>query len=98
MSQLPAGWVAAVALGTGSAVAFVVGGWAGVRLRAWPSGKLGLFRDRLLVVHDRHEMRALWDEMETVTLADEAAWPTIRMTDRLTLPLRHEPPVRFKPA
>ena len=96
--QLPAGWVAAVALGAGSAAALVVGGWAGIRLRAWPAGKLGLFRDRLLVVHDRHEMRALWDHMETVTLADEAAWPNIRMTDRLTLHLRHEPPLRFKPA
>jgi len=96
--QLPAGWVAAVAFGTGSAAALVVGAWAGIRLRAWPAGKLGLFRDRLLVVHDRHEMRALWDHMETVTLADEAAWPTIRMTDRLTLHLRHEPPLRFKPA
>ena len=98
MLQLPAGWVAAVAFGTGSAAALVVGAWAGIRLRAWPAGKLGLFRDRLLVVHDRHEMRALWDHMETVTLADEAAWPTIRMTDRLTLHLRHEPPLRFKPA
>lgn len=76
----------------------MVGAWAGIRLRAWPAGKLGLFRDRLLVVHDRHEMRALWDHMETVTLADEAAWPNIRMTDRLTLHLRHEPPLRFKPA
>ena len=72
--------------------------WAALGLRAWPSGKLGLFRDRLLVVHDRHEMRALWDRMDTITLADEASWPSIKLTDRLTINLRFEPPVRFKPA
>jgi hypothetical protein len=96
--QLPMGWIFALSLGAVSAAAVVVAAWAGVQLRAWPTGRLGLFRDRLLIVHDRHEMRALWDHMEIVTLADEAAWPNIRMTDCLTLHLRHEPPVRFKPA
>ena len=95
--QLPGGWVAAVALGVGSILGTAVTTWSGLRLRAWPSGKLALFRDRLLVVHDRHEMRALWDLMDTVTLADEGSWPSIRLTDRLTIHLRHEPPVRFKP-
>jgi len=96
--QLAGAWVAAVALGAGSVVAVLLLIWAGVQLRAWPWGRLGLFRDRLLVVQERHEMRALWDQMETITLADEAAWPNIRMTDRLTLHLRHEPALRFKPA
>jgi len=96
--QLAGAWVAAVALGAGSVVAVLLLIWAGVQLRAWPWGRLGLFRDRLLVVQERYEMRALWDQMETITLADEAAWPNIRMTDRLTLHLRHEPALRFKPA
>ena len=90
--------MAAVALGGGVLAGMAVTGWAASGLRAWPSGKLGLFRDRLLVVHDRHEMRALWDRMDTVTLADEASWPSIKLTDRLTIHLRHEPPIRFKPA
>jgi hypothetical protein len=96
--QLPAGWVAAIALGAGSIGACAVVGWAWLQLRAWPSGKLALFRDRLLVVHRRHEMRALWELMDTVTLADLRGWPRIRMTDRLTIALRNEPPIRLKPA
>lgn len=96
--ELPGALLASLALGAGSAAALLVLIWAGIKLRAWPAGRLGLFRDRLLVVQQRHEMRALWDQMETITLADEAAWPNIRMTDRLTLHLRHEPAVRFKPA
>ncbi len=96
--QMPGGWLVAVALGAGSAVGLLLLIWAGVQLHAWPWGRLGLFRDRLLVVQERHEMRALWDQMETITLADEAAWPNIKMTDKLTLHLRHEPALRFKPA
>lgn len=96
--QLPGGLVAAIALGAGAVAGVVVTVWAALRLRAWPSGKLGLFRDRLLVVNDRHEMRALWDRMDTITLADEASWPSIKLTDRLTINLRYEPPIRFKPA
>ena len=96
--QLPGGLVAAIALGAGAAAALAMTGWAGRGLRAWPSGKLGLFRDRILVVHDRHEMRALWDRMDTITLADQASWPSIKLTDRLTINLRYEPPIRFKPA
>lgn len=96
--QLAGAWLAAVALGAGAAVGLLLLIWAGIQLRAWPWGRLGLFRDRLLVVQERHEMRALWDQMETITLADEATWPNIRMTDRLTLHLRHEAAIRFKPA
>ena len=96
--QVPGGLVAAVALGAGVLVGLTVTVWAALGLRAWPAGKLGLFRDRLLVVHDRHEMRALWDRMDTVTLADQASWPSIKLTDRWTITLRYEPPIRFKPA
>ena len=96
--QLPGGLVAAVALAAGAVAGLAVTAWAALGLRAWPQGKLGLFRDRLLVVHARHEMRALWDRMDTVTLADQASWPSIKLTDRLTINLRYEPPIRFKPA
>lgn len=96
--QLPAGWVAAVALGAGALGAAGVAVWAGLRLHEWPAGKLALFRDRLLVIHKRHEMRALWELMDSVTLADPGSWPQIRMTDHLTISFRNEPPIRFKPA
>ncbi len=43
-------------------------------------------------------MRALWGRMESVTLTDPNAWPSVRLTDRLTIQLRDEQPVSFKPA
>jgi hypothetical protein len=96
--QLAAGGVAAVALGAGCVGALAVAGWAGLQLRAWPTGKLALFRDRLLVIHGRHEMRDPWELMDTITLANPSEWPQIRITDRLTINFRNEPPIRFKPA
>jgi hypothetical protein len=92
------GWVAAVALGAGSFVGVAATAWAGMQLRAWPSGKLAFFRDRMLVIQGRHEMRALWSLMETVTLSDLNMWPRVRLTDRLTIHFRNEPPLGFKPA
>jgi hypothetical protein len=96
--RMQEGWVAAIALAVGALGAFVVAGWAGLRLKSWPSGKLGFFRDRLVVIQGRHEMRALWDLMESVTLSDPHAWPRVRLTDRLTINFRNEPPLGFKPA
>ena len=96
--QIPAGWVAAVALGVGAIGAAAVAAWSFMRLRQWPAGKLALFRDRLLVIHERHEMRALWELMDSVTLADPGSWPELKMTDRVTISFRNEPPIRFKPA
>ena len=95
--QLTLGSVAAIALGAGSLGALAVAVWAALQLRAWPSGKLALFRDRLLVVSGRHEMRALWELMDTVSLADPKTWPQIRITDQLTINFRNEGPIRFKP-
>lgn len=92
------GWVAGVALVAGSAGALVVAIWAGIQLHAWPTSKLGLFRDRIVVVQGRHEMRALWELMESVTLSEPDSWPKVRMTDRVTIRLRNEPPFGFKPA
>jgi hypothetical protein len=95
---LTGGWVAAIALGVGSAAGLVATAWAGRQLHSWPSGKLAFFRDRILVIQGRHEMRALWSLMETVTLSDLNSWPRVHLTDRLTIHFRNEPPVGFKPA
>jgi len=97
-TRLPEGWVAGVPLGAGSIGAAVVTIWAAIQIQAWPTSKLGLFRDRIVVVHGRHEMRALWELMESVTLSDPDAWPRVRMTERLTIKCRNEPPFGFKPA
>jgi hypothetical protein len=96
--RLTGGLVAAVALGAGSAGGLAAVAWASVQLRAWPSGKLCFFRDRIVVIQGRHEMRALWSLMETVTLSDPSSWPGVHLTDRLTIHFRNEPPLGFKPA
>jgi hypothetical protein len=96
--RLTGGWVAAIALGAASAGGLGAVAWAVVQLRSWPSGKLGFFRDRILVIQGRHEMRAMWSLMETVTLSDPNSWPSVRLTDRLTINFRNEPPLGFKPA
>jgi hypothetical protein len=95
---LPTGWVAAIPLAGGSLGGLVFAGWAGWGLRMWPSGRLGFFRDRLVVIQGKHEMSVLWAAMETVTLSEPNSWPHVRLTDRLTLNFKNEPPLRFKPA
>jgi hypothetical protein len=89
--------VAGSAFVVGAAGAAGLAGWAGLKLRSWPPARLGFFRDRILVIQGRHEMRALWSAMETVTLAEPGAWPRVRLTDRLTIRFRNEPPLSFKP-
>lgn len=96
--QLPSGWAAAVALWAGCLAGFAVATWSGLNLRAWPPGKLAFFRDRLVVLKGRNEMGALWEQMESVTLADASRWPEIRITDCVTVRLRRNVPMRFKPA
>jgi hypothetical protein len=96
--MLPAGVEAGVPLGVGSLGGVAIAAWGGIRLQRWPAGKLALFRDRLVVIHGKHEMRALWALMETVTLAAPRSWPDVRLTDRLTIHLRNEAPLAFKPA
>jgi hypothetical protein len=97
-ARLPDGWLASVALAAGSITALAVAISAAFKLRSWPSGRLGLFRDRIVIIQGRHEIGAAWNRMETVTLADPRAWPNVRLTDRLTIHLTHEPPVGFMPA
>jgi hypothetical protein len=95
---LPEGWVAGIALGAGALGAWVTAGWAGIQIHAWPANRLGFFRDRMVVVQRRREMRALWDNMESVTLSDPGSWPKVRVTDRLTIGFRNEASFDFKPA
>lgn len=96
--MLPQAGVAGVALGAGALGAVGLAAWALLRLRAWPPGQLGFFRDRLLVIQGKHEMRAIWSAMESVTLSEPGTWPKVRLTDRLTIHLRNEPALAFKPA
>jgi hypothetical protein len=91
-------WPAALALAVGALGGAGLGAWAGWGLATWPSGKLGLFRDRLVVIQGRHEMRAVWSLIETITLSEPAAWPNVRLTDRLTISFTNEPPLILKPA
>ena len=95
--SLPEGWVAGVALGLGASGGAAVAVWAGLKLRTWPPARLGLFRDRLLVIQGRHEMRALWSAMEAVTLSEPRSWPKVQLTDRLTIQFKNEAPLSFRP-
>jgi hypothetical protein len=78
-------------------------GWAGARIRRWPIGRLAFFRDRLVVVQGRTELRAQWDRIEVATLTapqdwTSGRWPELNLTDRLTVQLRNERPLQFQPA
>jgi hypothetical protein len=97
-TQLTEGWVASIALGSGALGAALVAAWAAIQVHAGPANRLGFFRDRMVVIQRRHEMRALWENMESVTLSDPGSWPNVRVTDRLTIGLRNEPSFDFKPA
>jgi hypothetical protein len=89
--------VAGAAFGVGALASAGLAAWAGLKLRSWPPARLGFFRDRILVIQGRHEMRAVWSAMETVTLAEPGAWPRVKLTDRLTIRFRNEAPLSFKP-
>lgn len=96
--NVPQGWIAGVALAVGSAVGAALVVRSAFQLLRWPPARLCLFRDRLLVIHRRHEMRAVWTAMGAVTLSEPDSWPRVEVTDRLTIQLRNEPPLVLKPA
>jgi hypothetical protein len=96
--HLPQGAVAGVALALGSIGGAVLAARAGFQLLSWPPAKLCFFRDRMLVIEGRHEMRAVWTAMGAVTLSEPDSWPKVRVTDRLTIQLRNEPPLVVRPA
>jgi hypothetical protein len=92
------GATAGVALAAGAIGGAAVAAWAIVKLVSWPPARLCFFRDRLLVIQGRHEMRALWTAMEAVTLSEPHSWPDVRVTDRLTIQFKNEAALSFKPA
>jgi len=96
--NVPQGATAGFALAAGAAGAAAVAAWAILKFVTWPPARLCFFRDRLLVIQGRHEMRAVWTAMETVTLSDPHSWPDVRVTDSLTIQLKNEAALTFKPA
>ena len=93
---------ASVALFAGAAIGLLLAGLAGWQLRSWPPCRLGFFRDRMVVVQGRTEQHALWDRIETASLAvpfDWASghWPEIEISDRLTVRLRRSKPITVRP-
>lgn len=96
--RLPEGGVAGIALALGAAGGAVLATRVGVQLWSWPPARLCFFRDRLFVIQGRHEMRAVWTAMGAITLSEPNSWPAIRLTDRLTIQLKNEPPLVLKPS
>ncbi len=95
--------LAALSLGMVAVVAAAVVARTALRLRRWPTSRLGFFRDRLVLVQGRVELQAPWERLDTVTLADQgdwaaASWPGITLTDRLTVRLRPARRFSFRPA
>ncbi|HEY1324592.1 MAG TPA: hypothetical protein VGF32_30315 [Streptosporangiaceae bacterium] len=95
--------LAGLLLGMLTAVAAAVVGRTVLRLRRWPTSRLGFFRDRMVLVQGRTHLQAPWERLDTVTLADQgdwaaARWPEITLTDRLTVRLRPERRFSVRPA
>ena len=94
---------AALALAGGAVIGLALAAWAGWQLRSWPPCRLGFFRDRMVVVQGRVEQHALWDRVDTASLASPAdwstgRWPEIQISDRLTVVLRRAKPIQLRPA
>jgi hypothetical protein len=96
--ELPQGGVAGFALALGAAAGVVLVVRSAFQLLRWPQARICLFRDRLLVIDGRKEMRALWATMGAVTLSQPDSWPHVKITDRLSIQLRNEFPMVLKPA
>ena len=94
---------AVIALAAGAGIGFCLALWAGWQLRTWPPCRLGFFRDRLVVVSGRTEQHALWDRIETASLAppldwSSGRWAEIRISDKLTVQIRRAKPLILRPA
>jgi hypothetical protein len=92
-----------IALAMGASIGLGLAAWAGWQVRSWPPCRLGFFRDRMVVVQGRVEQHAVWDRIETASLAAPAdwssdRWPEIQISDRLTVMIRRAKPVSFRPA
>lgn len=96
--KLPEGGIAGAVLAIGAIGGAALAGRTIVQLFSWPPARLCFFRDRMLVIQGRHEMRAVWSAMGAVTLSEPNSWPRVRLTDRLTIQLKNEPALVLKPA
>jgi hypothetical protein len=96
-SAVPEAVIAGFALALGAATGALLVVRTAFQLLRWPEARLCLFRDRLLVIEGRKEMRAVWTAMGAVTLSQPDSWPHVRITDRLTIQLRNEPPLVVRP-
>jgi len=73
-----------------------------VQARHLAGFRLGLFRDRLVVLAGEGERQLRWAEIETATLGDTSewatlAWPKVRLTGRLTMRRSDGSILRFRP-
>lgn len=73
-----------------------------VRARRLARFRLGLFRDRLILLAGQGERQVEWSEIETATLGDTSewatlAWPKVRLTGRLTVRRPDGSTLRFRP-
>ena len=75
---------ASLALAAGAGIGLGLALWAGWQLRSWPPCRLGFFRDRLVVVAGRTEQHALWDRIETASLAPPLDWSSGRWAEIAT--------------
>jgi hypothetical protein len=96
--KLPEGQIAGVALAVSAAAGAALAVRTSVQLLSWPPARLCFFRDRLLVIEGKHEMRAVWTAIGAVTLSEPNSWPRVRLTDRLTIQLKNEAPLVLRPA
>ena len=96
--RLPEGEIAGAALALSAIGGAALAARTVVLLVSWPPARLCFFRDRLLVIEGKHEMRAVWTAMGAVTLSEPNSWPRVRLTDRLTIQLKNEAPLVLKPA
>lgn len=96
--HLPEGAIAGIALAAAATGGALLAAHSAFQLLGWPPARLCLFRDRLLVIDGQREMRAVWTAIGAVTLSEPDSWPRVRVTDRLTIQLRNEAPLRIKPA
>lgn len=95
--------VAVVALASGAGLGLGLALWASWQLRSWPPCRLGFFRDRMVVVSGRTEQHALWDRVETASLAPpldwtSGRWTEIKISDRLTVQIKRSKALTLRPA
>lgn len=96
----------AVGFAAFAVVLILLGARTFLRLRHWPPGRIGFFRDRLVLLEGNTEQHIPWDRIEIATLGSATGWfsgrtQLINLTDRLTLRMaRWRGPhlVTFRPA